>query len=101
MEHYIEIATSSTTWTEEALARAQLRLSQLYENQGIQQEAAGDLKAKALGVLDSYKMYAAKWTLELNNDQIVLDSLQPTDEGRFIGRSLLRELWKRRERGEI
>lgn len=100
MERCIEIASSSTTWTEEALARAQFRLFMLYNEQGVKPEAAEDLKRKALEVLSEYREYATDWILELGNTLMTFDDLQPTDEGRYVGRNLLAELWDRRVRME-
>ena len=97
MECCIEIAMSSSTWTEEAVALAQFRLSMLYLEQGTNLAAAKELRSQSLESLDRYRGFVTDWVLELNDPLLALEDLQPTREGRFVEGRLLAQLWKRRE----
>jgi len=98
MERCIDLATSSN-WTEEALGRAQLDLSRLYNLHGVNLKEAEELEAKAKRTLDKYSEYASEWIRQLGDDGVTYDDLQATDEGRFTG-SLLMELLRAQRRGE-
>ena len=100
MKRCVDIASSSTIWTDEALARAKYRLALLYERQGIEPDRRAELRREALQVLNKYKQFITDWVAETGDERIMLDDLQPTDEGRFVGRLLMRELWRRREAAE-
>ncbi|KAK0738770.1 hypothetical protein B0T18DRAFT_433523 [Schizothecium vesticola] len=96
MERCIELATASH-WTEEALGRARLHLAYLYRRHGVNAEEADMLEAKAMEVLNKYRGFVTDWVLRSGEPLLMLDDLQPTDEGRYIGPSMLQVLWARRE----
>lgn len=100
MERCIEIATSSS-WTEEALGRAQYQLSRLYKLHGVHKKEAEEFETKALEVLNRYSEFVSDWVRETEDPVIMYDDLQPTDEGRFTGKTLLGQLWKRRSDKEL
>jgi len=97
MERCIETANASGTWTPEALARAYYRLAEVYEAQEKNLETAAEYRRRALETLEKYDKYCSSWVLEMGDKLLELDDLQPTDEGRYIRRSLMQELWKRRK----
>ncbi len=95
MERCIEIATTSN-WTEEALGRAQYQLSRLYKLHGGRKKEAEELETKALDILEKYSEYVTDWVRATEDPVMMFDDLQPTDEGRFTGKTLLNKLWERR-----
>lgn len=96
MERCIELATASH-WTEEALGRVRLHLAYLYRRHGVNAEEADMLEAKAMEVLNKYRSFVSDWVLRSGEPLLMLDDLQPTDEGRYIGTMMLHVLWARRE----
>lgn len=100
MERCIEIATSSS-WTEEAIGRAQYQLCRLYKLHSVHKKEAEELETKALEVLESYSEFVSDWVRATGDPIMMFDDLQPTDEGRFIGKTLLSKLWERRLNKEL
>ena len=96
-ERCVETANASAAWTQEGLARTQYRLSMLYEEAKKAPELAAEYRKRSTDVLEQYRVYSTPWVLGVGDKLNEFDDLQPTDEGRFIGRSLLQELWRRRE----
>jgi hypothetical protein len=72
------------------MAMAQYRLALLYEEQGIQEEKAKELKEDARMVLALFQNYTVKWIRETGDEMAILESLQPTFGGRYTGRNLLK-----------
>ncbi|KAJ9157548.1 Transcriptional xre family [Pleurostoma richardsiae] len=100
MENCIELAISSN-WTEEALGRAQHYLARLYKKQGGFTREVEELESKAEAVLKKYSAFISGWIRETKEPILMFDDLQPTDEGRFTGRMLLKRLWERQENEEL
>jgi hypothetical protein len=100
MERCIEIAISSN-WTEEAIGRAQYQLSRFYRLHSVHKKEAEEFEAKALEILERYSEFVSDWVRGTEDPIIMFDDLQPTDEGRFTGRTLLNELWERRSNKEL
>ncbi|KAK5655940.1 hypothetical protein OQA88_5075 [Cercophora sp. LCS_1] len=96
LERCIDLAMASTSWTEEALGRARLRLARTYRRHDVKLVEAEGLEKKAMAALETYSSYAADWVAGINEPIMTFDDLQPTDEGRYTGTTLLRVLWARR-----
>ncbi|KAK0726356.1 hypothetical protein B0T21DRAFT_371426 [Apiosordaria backusii] len=95
LEECIELGSISN-WTAEALGRARLHLACIYRRQGIKEQEATEMERQAMVVLDELSEYAARWFEGVKEPLVTYDDLQATDEGRYIGTSLLRLLWARR-----
>ncbi|KAK4172752.1 hypothetical protein QBC36DRAFT_337198 [Triangularia setosa] len=98
LEECIELGIISN-WTPEALGRARLHLACVYRQEGIKEQEANEMERQAMVVLDELSEYAAAWFEGIDEPLMTYDDLQATDEGRYIGRMLLRLLWARK-RGE-
>jgi hypothetical protein len=80
MQRCIDLAMA-TGWTNEAMGRAHLHLSQLYRRHGTN-----------LADADVHREHVSGWVARLEQPSIWFDDLQPTDEGRYVGTMLLRVL---------
>ena len=85
----IECARTSK-FPEEALGRAQLHLSKMFREQGIEEEDAKKLEADALKVLGEYSQYASDFLKGVEDPMTLFDDLQSIFDGRFTGRQLLK-----------
>ena len=87
-------------WSKEALARAQFHLATLYNEQGVEEDEAKSLKGEARKVLEKCRDYAAECVRGVEDEMMIFDDLQPTFQGRYTGRTLLRHLqeWSRQEK---
>jgi hypothetical protein len=50
-----------------------------------------------MAILEKYSEYVTEWVRHTEDNVIMFDDLQPTDEGRFTGRDLLKRIWNRRQ----
>lgn len=89
MVECIECAKSSF-FPEEALGRAQLHLSRIYKEQGLDNDETRALEAKGLKVLAKYSQYVSKGILGVEDDMVAFDDLQSIFDGRFTGTRLLK-----------
>ncbi len=101
MKECVNIGRSSG-WAAEAQARAKYHLATLYEETGREPKEAQKLKLEARKLVDEYRNYAPKAVLSSEDEAVILDDMQPTFQGRFTGRRLLRHMqkWDRREKLE-
>ncbi|KAK0663014.1 hypothetical protein QBC41DRAFT_259930 [Cercophora samala] len=98
LEECVELGTNSN-WTKEALGRAKLHLACVYRQHGVKLQEADELERDSMRVLEEFREYAAGWFRGVDEPLMTYDDLQATDEGRYIGRMLLRLIWAR-NRGE-
>jgi hypothetical protein len=84
----IESAKNSR-FPEESLGRAQLHLSKILREQGIEKEEADRLETNALNILYKYSLYASEFLRGIEDPMVMFDDLQSIFDGRFTGRQLL------------
>jgi hypothetical protein len=78
-------------------------LATLYEEQGVEDEEAQALKSEARIILDKCRQYAAECVRDSEDEMMIFDDLQPTFQGRYTGRRLLKHLqeWSTQRGGRL
>jgi hypothetical protein len=66
----------------------------LYAAQGIEDDVAQALEAETLQFVEKYGSYAADCVRETGDVTMILHDIQPTFQGRYVGRRLLPHLQK-------
>jgi hypothetical protein len=98
MEMAVSEADRCPSWQEEALARTRYHLAWLYDKVAINPVQAEDYRSKAREVLAKNSEFATDWVVQIDSQEsefMTFADLQPTDEGRYTGKFLLAQIWKR------
>lgn len=92
MKQCVDFAKNST-WSQEALGRAQYHLSILYDKQGIEPETSQALREDAMKVLEASRKFWPKCLRGPVEDTMALfDDLQGTFQGRYTNTGLLKHI---------
>ncbi|KAH8881847.1 hypothetical protein GQ53DRAFT_886470 [Thozetella sp. PMI_491] len=79
-------------WTIEARGRLYYHLSLLYEEQGVEEAQSAALRDDAMKIMDQCRQYAGLCVRGATDLLMIFDDLQPTFQGRYTSRGLLRHL---------
>jgi hypothetical protein len=74
---------------EEATGRVEFHLSNIYREQGIEEEEAERLDQEARKILTKYSSTTPEYLRGVEDKIMVFDEMQPVESGRFTGRGLL------------